>query len=678
MGTHRPRRRTFEGGRRLIPDAQLPLLGPRGGLNPAVPAHQPASSGVARVLIDSGLPHLDRLFDYSIPAKLAGEAEPGVRVRVRLAGRMYDGCIVSRVDASAHAGKLLPLSKVVSPIPVMPESLARLCRAVADHYAGSMSDVVRLAVPPRHAAAERQESIDVADATEGPQEPGNQLPEMRTFLGRLDSAPRATWCCPPAQDWVQPLAQLVVGAASQGAPTLVILPDWRDVERFAEEIDSMVNAASVAVLRAGLGPHARYEQYLRVLAGLVSIVVGTRSAAFAPLPHLQLCVIWDDGDPNHAEQRSPYPHARDVLAIRSHEQKTAFLCAGYARTPEVQRWVDSGWLQSMSADRGAVRANRPAAAVTEDTDRSPLDTVARLAPSAIAVLREGVEAGPVLVQVARRGYIPVSACSRCRRVASCRMCGGVLGISDPDEAAGQLVECHGCGHTQSDWTCKECGGQQLRAVAMGAGRTAHELGKLLPAVPIHISTADHPLDRVSAEPAIVVATSGLEPRADGGYLAGFFPDAEVELWRSGAAARAEALRRWFGAASLLRAGAPLRIAADPSDNTVQAFIRWDPIAAAAHQLAERAELLLPPVVRLVRVDGSEPDVADLIEGLGEVTGLRVLGPRPVAGKDDLVRVALTATDGRDLVRRVRQIVIARTTSRSGHPLRVHVDPDDLD
>jgi primosomal protein N' (replication factor Y) len=703
VGTHGPCRRTCEGGRRLKPDAQLPLLGPRGGLNPRVPAHDPAPSGVARVLIDSGLPHLDRFFDYLIPAKMADEAEPGVRVRVRLAGRSYAGYILSRTDTSEHRGKLLPLSKVVSPVPVLPPSLARLCREVADHYAGSMSDVVRLAVPPRYAAAESAWMSETANrasavvptdrvstgtdlsnrseleaSSSGPVEWGSQPSWRGVFLDRLDSAPRTTWCCPPTQDWVEPLAQLVVGASTQASPTLVVLPDWRDVERFSEAIELMVDPATVAVLRAGLGPQARYEQYLKVLAGLVGVVVGTRSAAFAPLPNLKLCVIWDDGDPNHAEQRAPYPHARDVLAMRSHEQKTAFLCAGYTRTPEVQRWVDGGWLQPIPLERGSVRAIRPTVSVTEDSDRSPLDTVARLPPSAMAALRTGVETGPVLVQVARRGYIPVSACGRCRQIASCRKCGGSLAISDPDEAGGQLVECRKCGHTQAEWTCRECGGQALRAVAMGAGRTAHELGRLLPAVPIHISTGDHPLDRVSGDPGIVVATSGLEPRADGGYLAGFFPDAEIELWRSGATARTEALRRWFGAASLLRAGAPLRIAADPANSTVQALIRWDPIGASADQLAERAELLLPPVARLVRVDGSEADLADLIEAIGELPGLRVLGPREHPDKNDQVRVALTATDGGDLVRRVRRIVVARAAARSGQPLRVHVDPQDLD
>ena len=119
------------------------------------------SGSIARVLVDVGLPHLDRTFDYSIPDKLAVAASPGVRVRVRFAGRLVDGFILEVVDHTSHEGRLSPLASVVSPEVVLTPDVLAACRAVADRYASTLSDVVRFAVPPRHARAEGSpDSVD--------------------------------------------------------------------------------------------------------------------------------------------------------------------------------------------------------------------------------------------------------------------------------------------------------------------------------------------------------------------------------------------------------------------------------------------------------------------------------------------------------------------------------------
>src|SRR5690606_468013 len=124
---------------------------------PAPPASLQAAAElpVARLALDLSPAHLDRAFDYLVPATMADDARPGARVKVRFAGRDVDGYVLERVERSDHDGRLLPLRRVVSPEPVLAPAVARLARAVADHYAGTRSDVLRLAVPPRHARAEQ-------------------------------------------------------------------------------------------------------------------------------------------------------------------------------------------------------------------------------------------------------------------------------------------------------------------------------------------------------------------------------------------------------------------------------------------------------------------------------------------------------------------------------------------
>src|ERR1700712_472004 len=132
----------------------------------------PVPLPVARVAVDTPLPHLDRLFDYLVPPELDEVAQPGARVKVRFANRLTDGFLLERVEAADHEGELPPRAKVVSPEPVLAPQVAGLARRVADRGAGTLSDVLRLAVPPRHARAEKGPRREPAPQP-GPPAPGS-------------------------------------------------------------------------------------------------------------------------------------------------------------------------------------------------------------------------------------------------------------------------------------------------------------------------------------------------------------------------------------------------------------------------------------------------------------------------------------------------------------------------
>src|SRR6185295_8719058 len=117
---------------------------------------------VARVVVDVPLAHLDRPFDYLVPAGLADSVLPGSRVRVRFAGQLVDAVVLERVAASGHDGRLAYVERSVSAEPVLSPAVATLARAVADRWAGSLTDVLRLALPPRHARVEKEPPPDPA------------------------------------------------------------------------------------------------------------------------------------------------------------------------------------------------------------------------------------------------------------------------------------------------------------------------------------------------------------------------------------------------------------------------------------------------------------------------------------------------------------------------------------
>ncbi len=111
---------------------------------------------VARVVIDSALPHLDRPFDYLVPAELDALAQPGVRVKVRFGGQELAGFLAERLEHGEPGMKLQPLGSVVSPEVVLSAPVLATARAVAERYAGTLWDVLRSAVPPRMARVEKE------------------------------------------------------------------------------------------------------------------------------------------------------------------------------------------------------------------------------------------------------------------------------------------------------------------------------------------------------------------------------------------------------------------------------------------------------------------------------------------------------------------------------------------
>ncbi len=629
------------------------------------PASVPASSlPVARVVVELALPHLDRVFDYAVPQTLDEVTVPGVRCTVRVAGRRVPGFVVDRVETSEHPGRLQPLLGVPSPVPVLTPQVLQLARTVADANAGVLADVLRLAVPPRHATTEKSLlGAGRADAAPPGRPPPGCWADYRGGLALLQritagESPRAVWTALPGgcgHDWAAAVAIAAGTALSAGRGALIVVPDRRDVDRVLTAIEQLTPApdpAAVIALVADLGPAARYRAFLRVLLGGPVIVVGTRAAAFAPVADLGLVVCWEDGDDLHDEPRAPYPHVRDVLRVRSEQSHAAALIGGLGRSAQAADLLAHGWARPVQATRDVLRTRTPRIAVAGDDDlRDPAARTARIPWLALRTAREALETGPVLIQVPRSGYLPGLACGRCRGPARCPRCGGPLAVSGPRRPPG----CHWCGHTpDGGWRCRDCGGTSLRSVHVGSARTAEEIGLALRGATVRMSSAAAPggvLARVGREPAVVVATPGAEPVADDGYQAAILLDGWVALSRPDLDAGLEALRRWLTAAALVRPaadGGRVVLVADSGAAPVQALVRWDPAGLAERDLAERRQLGLPPAGVLAEVRGSSEALAAFARAVRWPAEVDVLDVTPIWGSTDehlLVRAPQSAAPG---------------------------------
>ena len=656
------------------------------------PVVQAESLPVARVLVDVPLAHLDRPFDYLVPETMDGKVVAGSRVRVRFAGQDVDGFVLERAETSDHPGRLMPLRRAVSPEPVLAPEIARLSELVAARYAGTRSDVLRLAVPPRHARTEKEPGLPPAERP-GPPAPGlwERYPGGAELVSGLadGEAPRAVWTALPGDDWATGLAVAAAAALSGKRGSILCVPDHRDLARLDTALTEVLGAGRHVLLTADLGPAERYRSFLAVSRGAVQVVAGTRAAAFAPVHDLGLVALWDDGDDLYAEPRAPYSHTREVLLLRAHDTGCAALVGGFARSVEAAALVASGWAQELAAPRDAVRAAAPVVSVTGATDweleRDPAARSARLPSSAHGVIRAALEAGPVLVQAPRRGYAEALVCESCREPARCPVCTGPLHLPDPHLPP----RCRWCGEEALHRTCPSCGGRGLRAAVVGDVRTAEELGRAFPRTTVRRSSGDRVLERVDDRPAIVVATPGAEPQAQGGYAAVVLLDTWLVLARPELRSAEEAVRRWFNAAALARPaekGGKVVAVGDPTQPALQALVRWDPAGFADREADERRSAHLPPASRLAVVSGAPDAVEEAVAGMRLPPGTELLGPVPVAAPErpdrptaapteELVRLVLRVPRrwGPELSRSLVEMQGVRS-ARKLPAVRVQVDP----
>jgi len=652
---------------------------------------------VARVLIDSPLPQLDRLFDYEIPDDLAADAVPGVRVRVplRSAGRVVDGLLVEVGEPDASDRPLSHLEAVVSPVPVLTPRLYALARRAADRAAGSAGDILRLAIPKRMVRAEKawlaaeppaRPEIDAADSAWA----GDVLAVYPGLAEALDSGERLALDAPPhpavledatvVGSWAILLAAAATRVLALGRSAVIAVPDHRDRAQLEAALQARIPPDALVRDDAKRSGPARYAAFLRTLADVPCVVIGNRSAVYAPVAELGMIALWDDGDPLLGEPLSPGVHARDAALLRQELDGGALVFAGHTRTTDVERLVALGWVRDLPA------ARRASPRVVLSANREGESRAARVPSSAFAAAREALTRGPVLVQVARPGYAPVLVCAKCRHPARCAHCGGPLHAA----RQGAVPTCTWCGRAAHAWACPECSSTLLRMASSGSERTADELGRAFPGTRILVADGVHPVAEVDGRPALVVATRGAEPLAAGGYQAVILLDGDRMLMAEDLRIGESCLRWWSNAAALAAPGAPVHLVGVGGD-VARALATWTQAAYARAELADRAPLRMPPTVRVATVDGPRRAVdaalAELRRAIPELDAESVLGP---LAHDDTVR-ALVRFDyglGARVAESLRASVVGHAmkgrrtakgrTPGAAHTLKVRVDVPDLD
>lgn len=630
---------------------------------------------IARVRPDSRVPQLDREFDYRIPPGMT--VVPGVRVRVPMGrgSRVSSGIVTEVVDHSDYAGKLGDIEDLISDVVVVPAEMANLLEEVAVRHGGGVSDVLRLALPSR--------AVRVENAWRNREMVARDIPTVvahtevyETQAWRNISSPGAkTWCELPygvgprgELEAERVLADLAAQTLSGGHSVVLTVPDWRDINRLRPMLVDLVGDEFLAVFDGESTPSERYKAYLRCLEDDPVIVLGSRHAIYTPVSKLGLVIVHNDADDAHREPLAPYPHTRDIALIRAEQTGAAVCITSLVPSIAVQRLRNMGYLRSCRP----LRPTRPRVIPTSMALNAEQGVgQARIPSMAYKAIGQALRSGPVLVQVFRSGYSPGLACSECGERARCSRCEGPL-VARGGRSSRQ---CGWCGEMATGWSCPSCKAAENRPIGYGVGRTISELGKAFPGARVIQADGEHPVTSVSSAPALVVATRGAEPVAQGGYAAALLLDGQAMLQRPSLNAFTRTIEGWEWALSLLAGGAQAFIT-DIDGPVVASFASGMYEDLLGRELSHRQELNLPPASKLAVV---EADAATIEHVLGVV---RKVAPRvsvlgPVSGPSLSRRVILTSSyqDATTLARELRALVVSQSVARKKGVSRMKVSFD---
>lgn len=418
---------------------------------------------------------------------------------------------------------------------------------------------------------------------------------------------------------------------------LVVLPEAREVTALSENLKSM--GLNFAVLDGSLTRTERYSNFLDVASGNVQIVIGSRSAIFAPVNNLKTIIVFREGAQSHYEVRNPGWNTRDVALIRSKLGSVDLTFAGFSPSSEVANLIDRGdvLLKGQSASIDATSYTAQYGELLPDRIFTPI--------------RKALEKGSVLFLVSRKGYASAISCKSCRNIAICD-CGGRITFDGP--AQGYL--CSLCDKKGKNWSCKWCKKDQPILLGRGNQRFAQEIGRAFPGFPISISDANSPIEVVSEERSLVLATAGMAPVAKNGYQAVVILEGDALFAQLDLRAHERAREAIMQSVSLLSKKGKALLVIDSAHPIIASVSRWNLAPLLMRELSERLQTHLPPVVHAITFEIGHGECSSFIAGIEKsaVEGrippsTRILGPTKISDENSRVIITVSLDDGQSLI-----------------------------
>jgi primosomal protein N' (replication factor Y) len=611
----------------------------------------------------------------------------GSIVRIPFGRARARGIVVERVDAPPSGVEARPVEAILGEIP---PALVRLALWLADYYGSTPARALALVAPESPKRRKVQAPPAERHALAGESEPPELSETQRAAVERIVKAIDADGANlllsgATGSGKTEVYLRACAAALERGLGAIVLVPEIalapQTVGRFRARFGDRV-----AILHSALTDAERRDERERIATGEARVVVGARSAVFAPVRGLGLIVVDEEHDSSYKQDSDPRYDARTVAAKRAALEGVVALYG--SATPRPESWAALERLEL----GGRIGARLPPVRVVDLRREAgyPLS-----APLLEALRGVADRRGKAILMLNRRGIAPALHCRACGTTIRCPNCDVSLVLHGDTS-----LRCHHCGYaTAAPSTCPVCGSPDLARLGAGTQKLERELGREVPQLELIRLDAD-----AVAKPEQLAASLRRFAEADGAVLlgtqmvakghhfAGVELAAVVDADTGLALPDFRAEERTFQLITQLagRSGrdAPGRVIVQtfqPDSRTVAHAARHDVARFLAEELERREALGYPPYGHLVRVVVSGPSLEPAVRALDEVKrgvrGAELLGPAPLLRLRGRYRAQLVAkTDSpRRLASQAARLLAAAAPAmrRAGLTAVVDVDPQSV-
>ena len=627
---------------------------------------------------------LAREFTYEVPDDVAA----GAVVEVRF-GNVRRRAVVTALDVPPPRGvQVAPVERVVDELP---RELVELALWIADYYGSTPGRALALIAPLRRKARGERPQPAVRDALAGEDAPARLSDTQRTAVDRIVSALDAAESKnvllygATGSGKTEVYLQACAAALERGRGAIVLVPEIaltpQTVGRFRARFGDRI-----AILHSALSEAERRDERDRIGSGEAPIVVGARSAIFAPVRSLGLICVDEEHDASYKQESDPRYDARTVAAKRA-SLENAVAVFGSA-TPRPESW---GSLERLELG-GRLSGSLPPVRIVDLRREAGYPLSAPLLAGLGAIAQDG---GKAILLLNRRGVAPALHCRSCGITLRCANCDVALVLHGDG-----LLRCHHCGHTEpAPQACPACGSPELARIGAGTQRLERELERRVPElerIRLDADTVAKPgalasaLMRFAAADRVVLV--GTQMVAKGHHFPGVALAAVVDADTGLGLPDFRAEERTFQLVTQLagRSGrdAPGRVLVQtfqPDARAIALAANHDVRRFLAGELERRRELGYPPFRHLVRIVVTGRDPNGPLQALTELRDALddgdVLGPAPLLrlrGRHRAQRVAKTDRP-RHVAAQAGRLLSAAAPAmrRAGLSVVVDVDPQDF-
>ena len=587
---------------------------------------------IARVRVDTDVFHLDQMYYYAIPERISAQIATGVRVQLPFGGRETEGIVVDRVEQADRAGELKSITKVLSPHPIATVESLRLFERLAQKYACNPWDIIRSAIPPRVASIDKNFSpLSISGVAHGKSNTTYQ--SFRPFI--------------------EPHRQLnsIVDRNLASGSVLIVAPDEKDVDLIIESLMSLEKAP--IKLTAAMSRDQRYLNFLTAMTSEKCILVGTRSAIFAPVAQLSTIIVFKESSFDHYEVRSPGWNTRSVAQIRASDEKLNLILMGFSPSIEASFEIDNKDIKYLTS-RESINVK----------GFTPSDGA--LLPGRIfSEIRAALKEGPVLFLAPRKGYGNALLCAHCRNIALCG-CGGRLSVASKTANP----TCVHCGKNFDSWKCSFCNRDKQYLAGRGIERASEEISRAFAGYPVIISAGDVIKDKIEKKPSLVLATPGAQPEVNGGYSAVVVLDGMRFFAHTDLRTAERARELFFETAALISPQGKVLLVIDDSHPICASISRWNVAPLLKRELSERRDLDLPPFVTSAVLVMDQSNANQILSGLNKAkeqgrlpASSRVFGPVVIAKGQAKIVIHVDNSEAAALISIVHELQKRRSIAK---------------